>query len=500
MKKRILAAALAAATAVSAFAGCGGGETSDGTITVAIMDRGKVPSGEGSYEDNRWTRWISQECGVNVEWIPVARDQYQDKINAMMAADNAPDVIPEYDAAYIGNLINQGVLQPVGEAIDKYSTDYKEYIAANPELEKFVKFDGETYAFTSKRASNLNHGAWIREDWLEKVNLPMPETDEDLLNVARAFKDAKLGGDNTVAFSLITWYDVFPALYNCTYQWYVEDGKVEYGAMTERHKDAIGFLKTCYDEGLISKEFVTDSDKTQARQQWANGQAGILINTWDSRENTDLLKNDPSARPVPMPPVKTKYGQGAYYQEASPCFYVVFNKNLKNTEAAVKYLDWMISKGWHSLVYGVENEHYVMENGIEKRLDEDKYNNEVAYAADYAVLYQDKTTRESLLAKATEDKLSQTLAQERAASFELNSQYPYRRDMPRVPDVSEFARINSEWGKKRDEIRIKAITGGTQYSPQWLHDEYVKSWNELGGEQVNELVQKWYDENKESWK
>ena len=90
-------------------------------ISVSIFDRGEVSTEEGSYESNRWTKWINENAPVTVKWIPVPRNQSQQKLNTLIAAGEAPDLIWEYDRAYISTLASQGAIQPIDQYIDKYS-------------------------------------------------------------------------------------------------------------------------------------------------------------------------------------------------------------------------------------------------------------------------------------------------------------------------------------------------------------------------------------------
>ena len=42
----------------------------------------------------------------------------------------------------------------------------------------------------------------MRQDWLKKVGKELPKTLDEMLDVARAFKEAKLGGEDTVGLGM----------------------------------------------------------------------------------------------------------------------------------------------------------------------------------------------------------------------------------------------------------------------------------------------------------
>ncbi|MDF2814152.1 MAG: hypothetical protein K0Q81_352, partial [Paenibacillus sp.] len=180
-------------------------------LSISMFDRGRVPAEEGSYEQNRWTKWINDNSGIKVKWVPIPRSTAQQKLNTLFAANEAPDLIWEYDRNYIALLASQGALQPIDAYIEKYSTSYKKYLSEHPELKPYLTIDGKMYAVATKRGidSIANQGMWIRKDWLDKLGLPMPKTDAELLSVAKAFveKDPDGNGKNdTLGFAFNTQF------------------------------------------------------------------------------------------------------------------------------------------------------------------------------------------------------------------------------------------------------------------------------------------------------
>ncbi|MDQ0892232.1 ABC-type glycerol-3-phosphate transport system substrate-binding protein [Paenibacillus sp. V4I9] len=71
-----------------------------GNVTVSMYDRGGVPASEGSYEENRWTKWINQNGPVNVKYIPVLRGESTKKLNVLFASGSAPDIVNRVQHAF----------------------------------------------------------------------------------------------------------------------------------------------------------------------------------------------------------------------------------------------------------------------------------------------------------------------------------------------------------------------------------------------------------------
>ncbi len=171
MKKliSILCAASLVLGTVTALTGCGDKEKSGGTISIAI-NAPAVAASEGTAEDNRWTRYIKEQTGLDINWISIPQSDMQTKLNTLLAAGEAPDMFAVYPQSYVQSLVYDGMLMPLDDLIEEHSTEYKEYIKENSDLETWTKFDGTTYAFTNRRPIDniLCFGMWIRQDWLDK--------------------------------------------------------------------------------------------------------------------------------------------------------------------------------------------------------------------------------------------------------------------------------------------------------------------------------------------
>ncbi|GAA3412973.1 hypothetical protein GCM10020370_67260 [Paenibacillus hodogayensis] len=464
-------------------------------LSISMFDRGQVSSDEGTYRNNRWVQWIREKSGIYVTFVPVPRVG-QDRLNVLLAAGEAPDLIWEYDRRYIGMLASQGVIQPVDGLLETYSTVYRNYLKEHPELMPYLSFNGQMYAVATRRpvTSVANHAIWIRQDWLDILGLQTPRTLDDLLHVAKAFRDRDPDGNgqaDTLAFAGNEKADIISALFGThRNEWFLEDGKVKYGPTTDRYMEAIRFEKQLHDEDLIDKE------GKAGLQAWVDGKAGICLCQWSSPLLTDLMNNDADARPVPLEPAETRWGTYGLYQEEPPYIYVAFNKKMKDPETAVKYLDWMLEKGWSELVYGTEGEHMKTVNGIPQMISADKYRKEMLYAYEYAVLRQEKGWESALSAKAAPDPLSQRVARLQEEALQVALKHPYRRDFPYPPNFVEMNETITSIGQTFDTIKAKAVRLGPNYSPEWAMQEIRKEWRRAGGEQAEALIQVWYDNNK----
>ncbi|WP_409344975.1 extracellular solute-binding protein [Paenibacillus sp. MBLB4367] len=524
-------AALAATMAMSMLAACGDGNSSkeqpSGSpsasagaaspsastgpkkeISISMFDRGTVATEEGTYESNRWTKWINEKAPVNVKWVPVARNQAQPKLNALIASGEAPDLIWEYDRNYISQLANQGAIQPIGDYINKYSTTYKSYLEKHPELKPYLNFNGQVYAISFARETVANHGMWIRKDWLDKLGLKAPTTVEELIEVARKFKDGDPDGNgkaDTVPIALSTSAStIYRSLFfTSENQWYVEDGKLKFGRTLDRFADSLAFQKQLFDEGLIDKEYITDTNFQRSTQLLTTGKAGIYFGNWDMEtQYRELIKNDPKAQMAPLESVSTKYGKNGLYQEAPPSIFTAFNSKMKEEQikSAIQFIDWMLKDGWTTLKYGEENVHFKMVDGVRQKTDPEKIKKELAYALEYPIVMDSVIKPEQFPAMAAKDEFSQSYAKLKGTSLELALKNKYRRDIPFSPDFPELTQLIATFNPIAQQIEAKVITGGKSMSPQEGLAELRKEWKRLGGDNVEKLAQEWYDKNKSNLK
>ena len=415
----------------------------------------------------------------------------------MLAANEAPDMFYNFSLKYVTGLANDGLLMPLDDLIKEHSTEYKKYIEKNSNLENWTRFeDGNTYAFTSARsvAEQANFGAWIRKDWLDKLNLPMPTTIDELYETAKAFKTL---GDDVLPVAYVYW--MFPSIYQAHTQFYIKDdgSGLEYGPLTKRYESSLNMMKKFYDEGLLDKEFFVDNNASRQMEKWNNGKAGILLRQWYETDVQSLLKNHPEADPQPLPPLDTEYGNGGYVQECPPYKYVMINAEAKNPVGCMKFIDWMIGEGWERLKNGEEGVHFKYDGEIPVKIcDAEISKKEVDYAKQYLML-QDYNFKPDWIEKmVAKDDFSQRLAGIRKKSLETVIKTPYRRDLPFDPPLSSVSRALTEFEVERDTIMLKVVTGGAEYDGAWGLKESMAEWKRVGGEEAMKEADEWYKKNK----
>jgi len=112
-------------------------------------------------------------------------------------------------------------------------------------------------------------GYWIRTDWLEALDLEVPQTVDEYEAVLRAFKTQDPNGngeaDEVPFFArqwpelirLVTLWDGRAHGSDTYHDFLVEDGKIGHGYVGEGYREGIANLARWYAEGLIDAEVFT---------------------------------------------------------------------------------------------------------------------------------------------------------------------------------------------------------------------------------------------------
>jgi putative aldouronate transport system substrate-binding protein len=536
MKKLWKSKMMTASTAVLALsvvvAGCGGAkengqeastkptesakvEEKRGSISVTLYDRGTVPAEEGTMDNNRWTKWINANGPVDVKYVTVPRFESLQKYNVMFASGSAPDLIFEFDTAYHGQLYNQKQLMPLDDLIAKNSTGYKALMEKYPALKKAgTMADGKLYTVGRPMELNPSHYLFVRNDWLKKLNLKVPTTPEELLEVIKAFTlndpdgngKADTQGIGLSFVSGIILNNMFGTGFTLfgtdQYPWYVENGKVVHD--WDRLKAALDYQKQIYEGGYTDKDFVTDKNGAKQQQEWITGKLGIYGGNGASTSiYSTLKKNVPGAEVIAIPLPKTQFGQFSPTLSNPIQMTGMINAAAKDPVAAMKMIDFMTSEKFtNTIEYGIEGEHWKKStNGCPEAIDAEKNKKERDYNRDFNMLFPLLGDCYGLANKpnptADEKDMIEIIKQAKTAYMDPSrpmvgiTQKAY---LPILPQ--DLTQINSNANKTILDLALKTIVSGKSYTVDQFIQEAKGIWEKAGGAKVDEFYDKWYQENK----
>ena len=374
--KRILAASLVLALLVMAFPAV----LAEEAPTFKVLSQTMVSGYPENDSDNVCLNALLERTGVRfaVEGYSSA-DDYNTKLQLYIAGTTLPDVW--YGSVdQVLEWKEQGIIIPITELFEKHGQNMKPYMYPSS-LAAFT-YDDELWAlpsmyFFDNPGNEANsHGPIIRKDWLEKLNLEIPTTLDELHTVLTAFSNNDPDGNGAKdTYGMGSTADILDVagngmnlVYN-TYgitpkHWYLRDGKAVKGFMTDEFKAAVAVLRDWYAQGLIDPEFPVMASNN-LEEKLINSNIGVAFShAWmtdsaDPREQS-LRAMVPEADLVGFSSVK---GESESYG-IPPSFgsfrNIVISAQCKDPDALMKALNWfaMDVENWLLSENGIRGTHW----------------------------------------------------------------------------------------------------------------------------------------------
>ncbi|RKP54086.1 extracellular solute-binding protein [Cohnella endophytica] len=321
----------------------------------------KFKNGE-TIENNVSTKWALDTLGIKINslWsVTDTNNAFVTKMRlSMSSGQKMPDTVTIGDAQLAQDLIDTGMFQDVGELFDKYANDtWKKAMELDPGVWNPYMRDGKKMGIpVLDYAYNHDYLLWIRQDWLDKLNLEGPKTLADLEKIMDAFKNQNPDGlkpDKVVPLSIgfkttmNTWMGdpswIFGAYGTVPGQWNVAaDGSLEWGSINPASKQALETIKLWRDKGYIPAEAALwDENKTS--EPAVAGTAGIIpgpywMSGWPL---LDTAKNVPTAVWKPYAIPTGPDGKAGRHGTNFTSGVTLINKDMKNPEALFTYQNYL---------------------------------------------------------------------------------------------------------------------------------------------------------------
>lgn len=324
---------------------------------------------------------IKDATNVTLKFQLVPGSDYETKKSTYLATNKMPDVIfgSQTDIKTYGR---DGMFLNLSDYAE-YMPNYLSLINATDRIDdsKSLYLDGKLYSFARLQQYRVGTAPqpMIRMDLLEKNNIPVPTTWEELydafLKLKQLYPDTYImstrNGTNyligQIAYALGSGgFEGFAGSEGIYFE--PDQGKYLYGPIQENFKTVIEFLNKMYTDGLLDPDYaVMTRDIT-----WEKLSSGKLLFYYDNDTfaartfNPALQQNDPTARFDLLDPMKNSFGQtrALRYQRDWFADNIIINADVKRPEDVVKFFDWLYSEeGAMISNFGVEGESYTIENG-----------------------------------------------------------------------------------------------------------------------------------------
>ena len=248
------------------------------TVKKTIMI--KKPGNIGDIEEMETLNYIAEKMNIEIEWIVVGADGWNERVNLMLATNDLPDIIMKGTIPNLSTAIEDGQLIAIDDLMEAYSTGLKPLLEEYPDVAVSARAsDGKLYTLpgiNTLRPNLTSHrNLWINRQWLDNLGLDMPTTTDELLDVLRAFRDEDADGDgdpgNEIPYAIedsgaghTARADIISGLFGLYYNMGYEniqlvDGTVSFLKNTEEWKEVLQYMNTMYTEGLMDNEVYTQT-------------------------------------------------------------------------------------------------------------------------------------------------------------------------------------------------------------------------------------------------
>lgn len=490
----------------------------DVTLTIAIPPNNAIKAHWTDISETQWFAEWEKQTGVNIEIMQME----EDALKLMLLGDDMPDIVWGLISYLPGSpeaSIEDGIIEPLTDYIDEYMPDYKAALEKYDILRKSMTTPaGDVYGagtiFDEPDAPITARGIFLRKDWLEELNLEVPETADEFYEVAKAFyetKGASIGGSLGGFIGGFMNGQITDAFGLVKAGWYHIDGVVHYGYAESEMKEVFAYINKLYTEGLIDQEIVTIDSNTirnKLSESKVSIASGYSANVDSYREMVKAVDPNTTCEWVGIPNLVKEKGTVA--RGADTAGQMVSNMMFVTTaceypELAAQLLNYGYTEQGHTLMnYGIEGVSYEIKNGSPLIIS-DVYTtfpegittysvvqadyvraSEVrmpsVISSDYLVQYRDVVMSDNK--KVTEERWQQTSWGDHCIS-------PFASALMSVEEADEFSKISGEINTYTKEMLAAYMTGTK--SLDTFETEYLATLKSLGVDRMIEIYQKAFD-------
>lgn len=338
---------------------------------------------------------LEARTNIHINWTFAARDTTE--VTLMIASGDWADVVDNANNTYPGGIsagAADGVFLELTDAINDWMPNYKSYLDADSDLLRNSKDANGNIYFLSKiykDTAPIMWGAFIRSDWAKELGYDPAEIDtyDEYYDVMMAMKSEynmdsvfRLMASGVSIYGGLTYgYDVNGALWTGSneYPLYAEEGTVKFATMEDGFKDYLKMMNQWYESGLISSDFVSNTDRDMFASECATGEFGVFYANISHVTNLYGQATEDGYELAPLAEPTINEGDSLHF---SGSFYNRFSDNCMAILAETEYFeeicrftDYLFSDEGATLMnYGIEGVSYDVVDG-EIQLNKEWFDN-----------------------------------------------------------------------------------------------------------------------------
>lgn len=485
------------------------------------LNNSNMPLGD-TYEDNAYTRYLKDFLNIqNIDILQATDTTYNNNIDLMISQNNLPDIFMISSQEQLNYLIEHDMIADLTKSYQDCTTPTIKqiYDSYDNDIIGSVTIDNKIWALPGLNIDDGPNLFWVRQDWLDQLDLQPPETIYDIENIVTQFIIGDLDNndhDDTVGIALSkniagengasaqylldTYFSAFGSFPK---QWLSTAESLEYGSLTWQTKDALEYISSLYNKNIIDQDFMLRSENN-IKDLIINGQCGSFFGPWWSPNDPLItaIAQDHSANWVPYL-IKTSGDVTAYHTTSPINKYIVASKNCDHPEIIFKiasvifdftrfqtdkateindYFPLNVDPTARPLSINIDYQDALVKTSVNiiKAL-----NNEIE-PAELSALEQSYLTTITSYLKGSFDPLGWAAYTSRIKAIELftsNQLEPVNTGYN--GNYGSYAKIKSELDQYEQDTFIQIISG---YKDIDYFDEFVENYLEQGGKSVIDYV------------
>lgn len=232
------------------------------------------PRAQGYNEEYPVELKARELTNIHLKEATVGRNtkESEEAMNLLLASGDMPDIVG-------GHLIKQpvneygpqGAFVPLNELVAEHAPNIQAFWDSHPGLQEAISaYDGNYYYIPYLPDGKYGRAWFMRQDWLDALELEQPQNVDELYEVLVAFRDNDPNGngekDEVPYFArqweevnrLLTLWDARSSGSDTYHDFYITDeNTIAHPYAQEAYRDGLSNIAKWYEEGLIDAEIFT---------------------------------------------------------------------------------------------------------------------------------------------------------------------------------------------------------------------------------------------------
>ena len=533
--KRTLAYVVTGFMLCGMLAGCGGSQkgeegSADGTLKNSVPaassgeERGEIEfplpetysieafafSNTGQELDKTLSMQVMEER-TNIHWniTAVSQAELEEKRNLSFNGGEYYDVFIKsgIDAVDTYKYAMQGIVIPLNDLIDQYMPNLKKQLDEQDAWDNITSADGNIYALPQLNGAELAAAAvYINTPWLEKVGRSAPKTQEEFLEVLRAFRDEDPNGngekDEYPIYCPNGAVNMLMPVFGIAMDWNTmsmydnDEGRITYVPTSSEYKNFLEFMANAYKEKLINQDCYTatwDDINAIGATQDAIG----VMATYGAYQHVGTERDEDYDGLLPFDGRHTMpAGEGIGYGA------LIITDKCTSPELICSWADYLYSEEGAILGrMGVEGETFTLDaDGKYHWKTDGKWGSDITTIRNTATLfgwYPAPLVKAELFDEGQSNPEELFLYQQRKRLLEYAAQ-PFPTLSWTEAELEEKATLVTSINSYIDEYQALVVTGQTDLESSW--EEYLSNLKGMGVDRLNEIdaaaYGRWLEGNK----